>query len=273
MRTMYDSTDPSQLPTGGDLYAGYIDGNYQSYNGIVSRFGASKSVPIAVFASTNGGTVGDVESGDMTPSNCVGWVSMRRTAGVDPTIYCSLSLWPAVQQAFIAANIPQPHYWIAAYPGNGANLYAGAVAHQYASQSGYDTSVVADSWPGVDPGAGPSPTPASTAATNSQTPGTPAPPNPDYGAQLTSYFMGRHATPTKPSRVCTATVISGTDAVVIVNLDNFGADDGTATYSARYENRLNSKPNIPPNGTRCVVVFPENESDYSPWAITFVGWP
>jgi len=55
--------------------------------------------------------------------------------------------------------VTEPHWWIAAYPGNGANLYPGAVAHQYADPGPVDLSVVADYWPGVDPKPVPKPTP------------------------------------------------------------------------------------------------------------------
>ena len=148
---MADATNPANLPVGWDLYGGYIDGKYQSYAGAVARFGAAKCVPIAVFSTTNNGLVGDCENGDMTPSTAVNWVVMRRAAGVDPTIYCSEAAWSAVQNAFNAAGVPQPHYWIAAYPGIGPQLYPGSHAHQYQDVDNlYDASVVADFWPGVD---------------------------------------------------------------------------------------------------------------------------
>lgn len=151
------------MPGGMDLYAGYVDGRYQSYAPAVARFGARKVIPIAVFSTTNAGLVGDCETGDMTPATAVTWVVMRRRAGVDPTVYCSLALWGAVQAAFATAGVPQPHYWIAAYPGIGAALYPGAIAHQYVDTGAYDLSVVVDYWPGFDsaPVPGPAPTPPS----------------------------------------------------------------------------------------------------------------
>jgi hypothetical protein len=150
---MYDSVTVSSIPAGSDLVGAYVDGRYQNYLAAVQRFGSDRVVPIAVFSSTNNGIVGDCETGDMTPQTAVSWVVMRRKAGVDPTIYCSLSAWPTVQAAFNAAGVAQPHWWIAAYPGNGANLYPGSIAHQYSDTGGggaYDVSVVADYWPGFD---------------------------------------------------------------------------------------------------------------------------
>jgi len=149
---MYDSV--SVFPPGADLYGAYVDGMYANYSVAVSQHGADKVVPIAVFSSTNNGIVGDCENGDMTPQTAVSWVVMRRQAGVDPTIYCSLSAWSSVQAAFTAAGVPQPHYWIAAYPGIGPSLYTGSIAHQYADTGpngeNIDISVVAPYWPGFD---------------------------------------------------------------------------------------------------------------------------
>lgn len=163
MRLMYDAVTPSNVPQNAQMVAGYIDGNYQSYAGLVALFPNAVHVPIAVHASTNNGVVLDVETGDATPDQAPGWVTMRRSAGVDPTVYCSLSVWSAVRGAFINQGVAEPHYWIAAYPGIGSALYDGAVAHQYQDYNNlYDLSVVADYWPGVDgsaPVPGPAPTP------------------------------------------------------------------------------------------------------------------
>lgn len=148
-RRMADSVTAANLPAGFDFYAGYVDGNFKNFAQIEEMY-PGKTVPIAVFSTTNAGIVGDCETGDMTPQTAVSWVVMRRKAGVDPTIYCSYAAWGGVQQAFSTAGVAQPHYWIAAYPGNGANLYPGSVAHQWIDRGPYDESVVADYWPGVD---------------------------------------------------------------------------------------------------------------------------
>lgn len=149
-RRMADSVDVANLPAGFDLYGAYVDGAYTNYAAAEATF-PGKVVGIAVFSTTDNGIVGDCETGDMSPQTAVAWVKLRRTAGVDPTIYCSASIWQQVQDAFDAANIDQPHYWIAAYPGIGPELYPGSVAHQFIDHGPYDESVVADYWPGVDP--------------------------------------------------------------------------------------------------------------------------
>lgn len=157
MRIMYDSVAPSAIPTTAQLVAGYVDGAWAWPAAAWARFPNSIHVPIAVFTSTDAGIVGDCEQGDMTPQTAVQWVQMRRRAGVDPTIYCSEGNWASVIAAFDTAGVTRPHWWVAAYPGGGAVIPAGAVAHQYAdpnsgSGGNYDISAVADYWPGVDTG-------------------------------------------------------------------------------------------------------------------------
>jgi hypothetical protein len=63
-----------------------------------------------------------------------------------------MSAWTAVAEAFRARSVAQPHYWVADYSlGDHPAIPAGAVALQYADRGGYDVSVVADYWPGIDP--------------------------------------------------------------------------------------------------------------------------
>lgn len=146
---MYDAVNVSAIPADATMVAGYIDGHYRTFPTLEQRFPNAIKVPIAVFPSTNGGTVLDCETGDATPAQCPGWVKMRRAAGVDPTVYCMISQWSAVRQAFQSAGVAEPHYWIAHYD-NVAQLIPGAVAKQYGGSNGYDLSVVEDYWPGVD---------------------------------------------------------------------------------------------------------------------------
>lgn len=154
-RTMYDGVNASRLPTDAQLVAGYVDGLYAWSAADWARFPHSVKVRIAVFSSTNNGEVLDVETGDATPAESVDWVLMRRRAGVDPSVYMNTSTWPAVRAAFRARNVAEPHYWVAQYDGV-ASIPAGAVAKQYFNnnQAGYDLSVVADQWPGVDSASG-----------------------------------------------------------------------------------------------------------------------
>jgi len=158
-RTMYDGVTATRLPVSAALVGGYVDGLYAWSASDWARFPHSVKVRIAVFPSTNDGHVLDVEPGDATPAQSVDWVLMRRAAGTDPTVYMNTSTWPTVRAAFSARGVAEPHYWVAAYDDN-AVIPAGAIGKQYYNNNdlGYDLSVVADYWPGVDPKPTPSPT-------------------------------------------------------------------------------------------------------------------
>lgn len=169
MRTMYDSITASDIPAGVPMVAGYIDGTFCWSAADWALHANAVQVRIATRADVNDGHVLDVESGDATPDQAPGWATMRRGAGQDPTIYCGESSWAAVQDAFTAAGVGQPHYWIAAYPGGGSTDLPTlngitAVAHQWINDPGsgghYDLSCVADVWPGVDTNPAPTQTPA-----------------------------------------------------------------------------------------------------------------
>jgi hypothetical protein len=150
VRTFYDAISPANIPVTAQGVCGYVDGRYAWSAAEWARFPHAVKARIAVFSSTNDGHVLDVEPGCSTPASAPGWVVRRRKAGIDPTVYCSLSAWPTVKAAFRNAGVTEPHWWVAAYPGNGANLYPGSIAHQWQNPGPVDISVVADYWPGVD---------------------------------------------------------------------------------------------------------------------------
>lgn len=152
---MYDSTVFADCPRDGQLYLGYIDGRYawpQSDIDAVRGLGAI-FVPCAVFASTDGGVVGDVEDGCMTPAGALAWTKRRRAAGASPTLYVNRANAQAVRDAFTADGTPLPPLLLAAYDGV-REVPDGYIGKQYANApltgGHYDTSAVADFWPGVD---------------------------------------------------------------------------------------------------------------------------
>lgn len=156
-RKMYDSVTAAHIPPDAAMVGGYISGPFKWSDADWARFPHAVHVPIATQAYVMDGIVLDVEKGDATPTQAPGWVTRRRQAGFDPTIYCTYSQLSTVISAFIAAGVKQPHYWIAhwdnvaALPGpSDVNI----VAKQYINppQSGghFDLSIVADFWPGVD---------------------------------------------------------------------------------------------------------------------------
>ena len=138
-RTMADSDNAGNLPEGMDLYGAYVDG-YSNYDAAVARFGKGKVVSISVDGAP--AQVGDVEKGALTIQQAI-------QIGYG-TVYCSTSNWPANVAAYRQAGKAQPNWWVAAFPGIGPVIPAGAIAHQYTDAGPYDLSVVADFWPGVD---------------------------------------------------------------------------------------------------------------------------
>ena len=155
-RTMFDAIAAKApgIPVDAEMVAGYVDGAFAWSAADWARFQRAVLVEIACFASTNLGQVLDVEKGNATPAQAPAWVHMRRAEGCDPTVYCSLLSWPTAKAAFAAAGIAGPHWWVADYSlGQAPQIPEGAVALQYTDNppsSPYDTSIVADYWPGVD---------------------------------------------------------------------------------------------------------------------------
>lgn len=159
MRTMYDAVTPANIPADAEAVAGYIDGRYAWSQADWARFSTPVKVTIAVFAAHDARCL-DVETGDATPDQAPGWVARQRANGdPHPWVYCSESVWSQVRQAFAAQGVPEPIWWIAAYPGSAGagNLYPGAHAHQWIDDGPYDRSVLADHIPGIDPDPPPPP--------------------------------------------------------------------------------------------------------------------
>lgn len=149
---MYDAVTPSNIPSNAQMVAGYVNGRYAWKDSDWTRFPNAIHVTIAGHPDNTTSEVLDYENGDFSDSDVVSGVTVRRSNGVDPTVYCSEGIWAHVRDLFTNAGVAQPHYWVAAYPGAGASIPAGAVAHQYTDAGPYDISVVVDFWPGVDTG-------------------------------------------------------------------------------------------------------------------------
>lgn len=157
---MYDAVDVAALPGDGDLYAGYIDGNYVTVPALRQRFPNKPIVEVAVRTGTNAGHVFDTEPGNPEPPAAARWVAMRRASGLDTAgIYTMRSWWGWCIDALNAVGI-DPNtvpFWIADATGREHEL-AGAIATQWLFHGDWDLSNVADHWPGVDSGS-PSPKP------------------------------------------------------------------------------------------------------------------
>jgi hypothetical protein len=162
-RTMYDGIEPGSVPAGADIYAGYDDGAWQSLAALKAANPGKPSVSICVTA-TGTARVLDIENGDAQPEEAPAWAARQRAGGNPwPVCYMNTSTWGAVKAAFAAQGVAAPLYWVASYvkdPTVVPAIPAGAIALQYFDYGGYDASVVADYWPGLDP----EPQPAAAAA-------------------------------------------------------------------------------------------------------------
>lgn len=157
-RYMYDAVTPGNIPSSATMVAGYADGLYANMGAMAARFPHAIRVSIAVRWTTRAQVL-DVESGDATPAQAVQWCTqtMADKSNKELTVYCGMDAWASVRAAFRSAGVTEPNYWVAAYDGN-ATVPAGAVAKQYLGDyNGYDKSVVADYWPGVDAAPAPQP--------------------------------------------------------------------------------------------------------------------
>lgn len=156
-RIFFDAIEPKNMPKDGDGYLGYDDGNWPDAAEEATMFPGKVIGKITTNPAHNYGSIGDGPPDNGTWPQWVGWVEMRRAAGEDPTINTNTSNWDSGKEAFREANVPDPHWWIAHYlnsPPDLKNLPPipdGAVALQCYDYGGYDISVVADYWPGVDP--------------------------------------------------------------------------------------------------------------------------
>ena len=165
-----------QFP-GAAKVAGYANGTYAWSRADWDLFPHADHVTISVRASANAGDVLDVENGDATPAQAAGWIAMRHADGLyRPTVYCSLSVVPAVRSGTGHYILGRDYdIWVALYdnstamppvPGLPAAAFA---AKQYRSRADCDISVVYDPlWPHRLPAhPAPIPAPASPSGTAS----------------------------------------------------------------------------------------------------------
>jgi hypothetical protein len=151
-RLMYDSITPGNIPSSATMVAGYADGLYSNLGAMRARFPHATIVSIAVRWTTRAQVL-DVETGDATPAQAVQWCTqtMADKSNHELSVYCNTDTWPSVREAFKAAGVTEPNYWVARYDGD-PTIPAGAVAKQHIGDThGYDVSSVSAYWPGIDP--------------------------------------------------------------------------------------------------------------------------
>jgi hypothetical protein len=129
---MYDTTDVNTVPDNPAAVAGYIDGKYQSFDGLAAKFPKAKKLSIAVFPENNAGCL-DIETGDATPGQAPAWVRRQHARGDGkPVLYADLSTMPSVLAALAQDHIQRSEYklWVADWTGS-PHIPAGFDACQY----------------------------------------------------------------------------------------------------------------------------------------------
>jgi hypothetical protein len=146
-RIMFDSVDPTQIPTTAELVAGYVNGSYKwSEEGWALFPNAGKLTINVTGDAADGGQALDVENYDATPADAPVWFDARTKAGATGlVIYCNRSTLPAVE----AAMGPDRGFyrWIATLDGTlaipGFTPFNGPAAVQFAgsAQAGRNVDV------------------------------------------------------------------------------------------------------------------------------------
>jgi hypothetical protein len=97
MLIVYDTTVPEAIPLEWrpGFVAGYIDGNWPSYEGLRQRFPHAYHLSIAVHASHDAHVL-DVENEDAVAAEVPGWIERQEARGWHrPWIYASDWTWSA----------------------------------------------------------------------------------------------------------------------------------------------------------------------------------
>ena len=149
---MFDSVVPDHLPRDAKHVAGYVDGEWPTYDYLRKHWPHAHVTSIATWKTFTADVL-DVEKGNAMPFEAPEWVVAMRKLGKRPIIYCSRSNMDAVLHAFKATNVPVPFFWIADFT-NKPHLVEGSIATQWADGSVYpglaagcDTSIVSPNFP------------------------------------------------------------------------------------------------------------------------------
>jgi hypothetical protein len=152
---MYDAVNVSNLPAGGDCYAGYVNGKWPTYAAVRAKYPGLPVLSISVFSAGDADCL-DVETGDATAADCPEWVRRQQIRGVhQPVLYTFQSNLGAVMAALNGAGIPRSavRLW-SAHWGAGQHICSPTACRaaatcdgtQWDSNNNYDTSLLVGSF-------------------------------------------------------------------------------------------------------------------------------
>lgn len=161
---MFDSVTLSAIPAAAPAVAGYVNGNWPTYNQVVVKWPQARHLSISVNQAGDAECL-DVEGGDATPDQAPAWILRQQARGVArPVVYTSVSAAQTLLNVLAHAGIPRAsvrlwtaHYTYTAHlcgPGCGYGLTTTADATQWTDRSlgrNLDESLTAESFFGATP--------------------------------------------------------------------------------------------------------------------------
>lgn len=111
---MFDSVTVAAIPKAAEAVAGYVGGQWPTYQELVQRFPRAKHLSIAVSADESADCL-DVEPGDATILQAPGWLKSSKAKAANthkPVLYTSLGQAQALVAACAAAGIPRSGYYL-----------------------------------------------------------------------------------------------------------------------------------------------------------------
>lgn len=120
MWNMYDSVDVENIPRHAQAVAGYVGGEWPTYNKLRALFPNAHVLSIAVNASQNAHCL-DVEKGDATIEEAPHWIHRQHERGLKlPVIYIELSRYHSLVDELHGNNVKVAdiRLWIAHYTGH-----------------------------------------------------------------------------------------------------------------------------------------------------------
>ncbi len=153
---MYDSVTVADLPDGGYAYAGYLDGDFTTWQELVARFLSSGAHLLSVTVNAENWAMChsiDDEPGDEDNAQAAQYALVRLKLNIPPVIYTSASNLLALYSALADVGVKRSQVliWSAHYTNKqhfcalhscGYGSGTPADATQFATTDAYDTSVV-----------------------------------------------------------------------------------------------------------------------------------
>lgn len=143
----YDAVTPENIPANASIVFGYDDGHYNNVARMAQLHPAATIIRICVDPDDDGDVL-DCEKGDATPAQCPAWAQRQRARGADPTVYSAETDYPAIQAAFHAAGVAEPHYGAANWDEDPTTIPAWASYKQFhgGMTVPYDTNACRPEW-------------------------------------------------------------------------------------------------------------------------------